>query len=240
MDPSPATPKRPARPAGAPHGNPWHGTAGKPLHAPAWDAPMDHAPPRKGRPPDSAAISQRTPVAPARQRIAANVDEQKMPAENKGPGAVVRPVGHADAAPVCAIPGPANGRRQRRPTQIVAMGDPNHPGRGPNPAGQPDPAVIGIPIPTAIVKRRPAPFVSRCPIPAIFLGPDPSSAGIGPPVRVHIRGTPDPAIILMLKLLAVGRQTLFKVFRCDHLGICRRYDRPCITSKNHRNPDKNH
>ena len=84
-------------------------------------------------------------------------------------------------------------RADRRPGAVPEPPPPGDPRRGPDAAGQPEPADSRREAPGAVVIRRPGPRIVGDPGPAP-LGHHPPSVHVGPPARSH-GGYPDPAVV---------------------------------------------
>src|SRR5258708_1657510 len=95
-------------------------------------------------------------VVPIQAEVEAHIDVLPAEQEIPGHGVVMR------------------GGRQWRPAAVVAACAPSDPGRSPHPIGKPNPAVMRMEMPAAVVENRPAPGIIGGPIPAM-IGIDPVS-----------------------------------------------------------------
>src|SRR6185436_17147398 len=96
------------------------------------------------------------------------------------------------------------------PTHVSATRTPDHPGWRPRRAGNPDPAIVRIEGPAAVVEGRPPPFVVRIPVPAILVGPDPMSMRVRPPAPLDRGRIPYPTVARVLDPLPIGCQAILK------------------------------
>src|SRR5262249_6702932 len=123
----------------------------------------------------------------------------------------------ADVATLVAIARiEARIRRQRRPADrliALAEGDPRP---APYPPRDPDPAVLRIRGPTAVVEGPPTPGQVRHPGPPVVVRIDPVAvAVVGPPPGCHARRMPDFAILRAVDPVAVGGQFLMEGIDVD-------------------------
>jgi hypothetical protein len=114
--------------------------------------------------------------------------------------------GHATKIHVNAY---VHSRHQRGPSVVVIAIPPANPGRAPFFAGHPNPSIIVVMCPAAVVEWRPSPGIVRHPGPAI-IGIYPVTVGIiGPEVLSCVR-YPHLAIVLIVNPLAIGTQGIIK------------------------------
>src|SRR6185295_582762 len=85
-------------------------------------------------------------------------------------------------------------RRQGSPTDVAASVLPRDPGRSPDRAGNPDPAVARIEGPAAIVIGRPAERLIRRPGPAV-VAVNPTAVGIRAPIGSRVPRAPGRAVL---------------------------------------------
>src|SRR4029078_10637346 len=98
-----------------------------------------------------------------------------------------------------------------------------HRRRAPTLSGYPEPAVLGIKRPAAIMESDPAPGVflrADVPIPAPLVGIDPLAARVGPPVGRLVIVDPHLAPARMAAPGTVGRQRRAE-FRGDRISVLR-------------------
>ena len=104
-------------------------------------------------------------------------------------------------------------RRQRRPAAEFVRGAPADPGWPPDAVGHPDPAVMFVAEPAAIVERRPAPGIVGNPIPS-GIRPDPmTGVAIRPPVMVQDDNSrlPAPTVTGQVHPGAIGGKVFIEI-----------------------------
>ena len=123
----------------------------------------------------------------------------KMVAVNKHESRVVGMMGKEDAR-----------RSDGRPPDVAAAETPANPGRRPFNARHPDPAIVGIVNPIAIVITSPRPRFIADPIPAA-IGPDPITVAVRPPPCHHAGRVPATAVETRVHPGAARRQRGVKI-----------------------------
>jgi hypothetical protein len=116
---------------------------------------------------------------------------------------------------------PSGPRRKRGPSDVVIAVTPRHPRRRPHVTGNPDPSIVGVGSPAAVVERDPAPLLFRHPGPSV-VGEHPAAVEIGSPPAPHVTGGPAATVVVDLHPLAVWSQIVVKeVHGHRDAGLCR-------------------
>src|SRR6476646_10716818 len=107
-----------------------------------------------------------------------------------------------------------------RPADIVVAIAPQHPRRRPGIARHPEPAVVLIVAPAAVVIDRPGEGLVGIPVPAVLVGVGPTPDGVGTPIGRDILWQPHIAKARMPHPLPVWRQLVIEGVDVD--GVLRR------------------